>query len=189
MNEEPLGLNECSACRRLIRWALTAKNRKAIPLDAVPVEGGTFRLEPNPDPGDTRKLAAFVRPSERVGKLWMPHHGTCPQVAKFRKPPVGGHTPAEQALARIQLQAAEIEADRLADELIDLTRKNLGGRFPRYLECRLEWPAFCAARKGKVDRRVLKLVSAAALRKLHPKEAEMGNQAATTRHEAHGSPQ
>jgi len=175
---EPLGLDECSGCRRSIRWAVTAKNRKPIPLDPVPVESGTLRLEPNPDPSDTRRIASYVRPEERVGKLWMAHHGTCPVVEKFRKPAVGGHTPAEQALARLQLQAAEIEAERLADELIDLTRKNLGGRFPTYLECRLEWPAFCAARKGKVDRRALKLVSAAALRKIHPKETAMGDQAA-----------
>jgi hypothetical protein len=114
----------------------------------------------------------------------MAHHGTCPQAEKFRKPPVGGHTPAEQALARLQLQAAEVEAERLADELIDLTRAKLGGRFPTYLECRLEWPAFVAARKGKVDRRALKLVSAAALRKLHPRENEMGARAAAGRHGA-----
>jgi hypothetical protein len=182
--QQPLGLSECSACRHLIRWALTAKKRKAIPLDAVPVESGTFHLDQNPDPADPRWLATFVRAGDRVGKLWMPHHATCPKVEKFRRPPVGGHTPAEEALARLQLQAAEIEADRLADELIDLTRANLGGRFPTYLECRLEWPAFCAARKGKVDRRALKLVSAAALRKIHPKETAMGEAAARNRAEA-----
>lgn len=175
MNDEPLGLDECTGCHRLIRWAITVKNRRPIPLDAVPSDAyGTMKLDPNPDPTDTRRLAVFVPPRERVGKLWVPHHSTCPTVERFRKPPVGGHTPAEQALARLQLQAAELEADRLADELIDLTRAKQDGRFPTYLECRVEWPGFVAAHP-KADRRVLKLVSAAALRKLHPREAALGS--------------
>lgn len=175
-DQEPLGLSECSACRRLIRWAITAKNKRPIPLDAVPVEGGTFTLSRNPDPADQHWLAAFVPPRDRVGKLWIAHHATCPQAEKFRKPRIGGHTPAEMDIAKLALIAAEAEATRLADELINLTRSHLGGRWPTYLECRLEWPAFVAARKGKVDRRALKLVAAAALRKIHPKETEMGEQ-------------
>lgn len=174
-----LKFSECAGCKRTIFFAVTKKNRKPMPVDAVPVApnppsepGGTFTLEPNDDPSDEKPVAVFVSPQALGTRaLYKSHFATCPVVEKFRASRTGGQTPTEQALARLEMQRAEIEADRLAEELIALTKAKVG-HWPIYLECRQEWPEFCANHRN-VDKRVLKLVAEACGRKLHPKEAQM----------------
>lgn len=79
-----MAASTCRACDAPIRWARTAANDRAIPLDLEPNEAGNVLLD-----SDGR---AHVLGSDRTLPLWlahladspryMPHHATCPKWAK-----------------------------------------------------------------------------------------------------------
>jgi hypothetical protein len=67
-------------------WARTRAG-KAIPLDHKPAVAGNVALVPE---GGGRRLAVVLageeleRRREAGEVIWMPHHATCPEVAKHR---------------------------------------------------------------------------------------------------------
>lgn len=74
----------CRECGRPMIWTTTLKGKR-MPVDADPTDSGTFGLFYE---GDLTPLAVHVKNATSRkgwnGKLYMPHHATCPQVAKFR---------------------------------------------------------------------------------------------------------
>lgn len=70
----------CRSCGAEIVWAVTEKGKRA-PLDAAPVDGGTFSLEPGTD----SPRAVFVPVEARSGPLFVSHYATCPQASNWRK--------------------------------------------------------------------------------------------------------
>jgi hypothetical protein len=67
----------CSSCGRQIRFVLTAKNRKPIPIDAQPVAGGNLDI-------DEDGLVVYVKPEPEVVRF-VSHFATCPNAASHRK--------------------------------------------------------------------------------------------------------
>jgi hypothetical protein len=87
---------DCSACHAPILWAVTQKSGTPQPLDYEPNPEGNIVLVP----GETVTLRGAVAPMCRVvtkldretglfdtdaPAIYMPHHATCPDAARFRR--------------------------------------------------------------------------------------------------------
>ena len=74
---------ECRACKAPMIWAKTEKG-KNMPVDADPVEDGTFGLF-----AEDGEVAAVFHTKARAredwdGDLYKPHWATCPEASSFR---------------------------------------------------------------------------------------------------------
>ena len=80
----------CGGCNAPILWARTGTG-KMMPVDPNPHENGNVRIVRGVG---GRLLATVVgargaaRLRARNIELHMPHHATCPNAARFRKPPI-----------------------------------------------------------------------------------------------------
>ena len=68
-------MSECRSCGATVIWAQT-ESGKWMPLDAVPVVGGTLWLD--------GKNVKAGKPSETT-KAYVSHFATCPQAGRWRK--------------------------------------------------------------------------------------------------------
>lgn len=175
----PLG---CRYCRADIVLETSAKTGRKIRLNPVPAPEGTFAVSYEAGKG---RVARFVPKDMREGKkLWVAHAATCTAVAH---PPrrirpqnltldLAGNegTPAELAIARTQAHNAELQLERLADELIKEWRE----------KCRRDrgWSPvwnllqpFLARRGGELAKPLREKLSAVVGRRLHPAAARAGD--------------
>ena len=73
----------CRACKAPMIWTVTERG-KNMPVDADPVEDGTFGLFTD---GDEVSAIFVNKAREREdwdGDLYKPHWATCPHAANFR---------------------------------------------------------------------------------------------------------
>lgn len=71
----------CKGCGAAIVWAISV-NEKKVPLDEKPEHRYITEEVPHWNNGKPAGVVERVR----LVKTYMPHHGTCPEVDKFRKP-------------------------------------------------------------------------------------------------------
>jgi len=85
----------CKSCNALIIWAITAKTKRPIPIDAKASPNGNVELEPSGDPREapiahmlntkgerqTGEGGIFRAPSTR----YQSHFASCPHAAQHRK--------------------------------------------------------------------------------------------------------
>lgn len=72
----------CSGCGAQLRWAITEKARKALPIDLEPVEGGNIEIDQRMHGGDVARIVK----AEPTVKRFVAHFTTCPQASLFRSP-------------------------------------------------------------------------------------------------------
>jgi hypothetical protein len=73
-------VDRCDSCKAPIYWARTEANRD-MPLDAEPVEDGTFAFF------DETNRIRYIKPSARRddSPLYKSHFATCPEGPGWRK--------------------------------------------------------------------------------------------------------
>lgn len=73
----------CNSCGAEIRWALTAKNGKRMPVDVKPVDDGNLVVEYRNGGDEARPATDADRRVKRP--LFKSHFATCPQAQKWRQ--------------------------------------------------------------------------------------------------------
>lgn len=71
--------NECRSCHAPVRWVRTAKGQP-MPLDREPNPAGNVTLQ-----GAVATVHAKGAVPTDAGPVYMPHHATCKDVAKWRR--------------------------------------------------------------------------------------------------------
>lgn len=81
----------CRSCGAAIRWALTAGDGRAIPLNADPDPGGIIRATGRRSAIDGRPFVE-VLPADAVAMFdevsderWTSHFATCPEADEWRR--------------------------------------------------------------------------------------------------------
>lgn len=74
---------ECRSCNAPIRWALTVKNGKHIPIDVEPVPDGNLVIE-HRNGGDEARPATDTD-KKLMRPLFKSHFATCPQSPSWRR--------------------------------------------------------------------------------------------------------
>jgi len=87
-------MNACRACNAPMVWAVTPAGKRQ-PFDQEPTESGTYLLshEQQGKPPVARYQDSAARETLRrqaatrgeTLKLFVPHHATCPERARFKK--------------------------------------------------------------------------------------------------------
>lgn len=80
-------LARCNSCEAPIRWTITEKHGKRMPVDAEPVKAARgFRLLDGRDVGDGETLVArFITKPEIGERLFQSHFATCPNATQHRR--------------------------------------------------------------------------------------------------------
>lgn len=73
----------CRSCGAEIRWALTVKNGKHIPIDAQPVPDGNIVIEYRNGGDEARPATDADRKLKRP--LYKSHFATCTDAPEWRK--------------------------------------------------------------------------------------------------------
>lgn len=75
--------SKCRSCGANILWVRTAATGSLMPLDAIPVPDGNVVIKD----GVAHALNGRDLFEPMLdGPRYMPHHATCPEAAKHRKP-------------------------------------------------------------------------------------------------------
>lgn len=87
--EEPVTTpGSCASCGAAIIWAVTTKG-KAMPVDALPVAGGTIRVAsrryPLPPLATVVGAAINLFDDDDTGDRHTSHFATCPDADEWRK--------------------------------------------------------------------------------------------------------
>lgn len=169
----------CRFCHAEVVLRTSAKTGKKIRLNPVPGPAGTFSVDYEAGRG---RVARFVPKDMRQGDLWISHAQTCPAVVpqpravRPRTLTLGfagtEGTPAQLALARTAAHNAELQLERLADELIVEWRA----------KCKREgwvpvWSllqSFLGRRAGELPKTQRDQLSTVVGRRLHPAAAKAG---------------
>ncbi len=80
--------SRCRSCDEPIRWTITEKHGRRMPVDAEPVlTARGFRLLDGPEYGDGETLVSrFVTRPEPGERLYLSHFSTCPNADQHRRP-------------------------------------------------------------------------------------------------------
>lgn len=78
---------QCKSCHAEIRWAISDRTGKPMPIDVTPTENGNLYLYPNH--GDVHARAATADDRRLKRELFTSHFATCPQAAQWRQPKQG----------------------------------------------------------------------------------------------------
>lgn len=78
-------MSTCRSCGASIRWAITERSGKRIPVDPDPVDDGNLVLR---DAGGGDVIASVVAPGELLlddpGVRFVSHFATCPHADQHR---------------------------------------------------------------------------------------------------------
>lgn len=171
----------CPFCHAEVVLRTSAETGKTIRLNPVPSPDGSFFLGYEEGRG---RVARFIPKDMRTGKgdLWVAHAQTCsafvpqPRRVRPRTLTLGfaatEGTPSELALARTAAHSAELQLERLADDLIAEWRA----------KCKREgwvpvWSllqSFLGRRAGELPKTQRDQLSTVVRRRLHPAAAKAG---------------
>jgi hypothetical protein len=84
MSEDNWPKRACRSCGAEVIWTQTQRSGKRMPVDAEPVGGGKFILEPGND--DDTPIAIFIGPRDPyTGPRYESHFSTCPNASQHRQ--------------------------------------------------------------------------------------------------------
>ena len=79
-------MSGCQHCGARIRWVMTAKRRRAMPLDAEPDPAGNVILRPEDGRAVVLDIPDRDHAVARGETVWRTHFATCPNYPKGRSP-------------------------------------------------------------------------------------------------------